>query len=249
MLTLLVLGRAFADDTPAPAPAPVEVAAETTAAPKQRQFLMEVNARGRYLFLPDSILDIWYEKHQGESIERPQIAAYAIGLEYVIRDDQANGIFYLEYMPLLTQEGYWDDRDNPPVYTDGSFVDPQGFGIVAFGANYAYEIRATDWLSFMTGAGLGVGVKTGNLIEWEPGEPEGTPDGDNTDPDCLPTGTAYERYEGGCADDGPVRVPPVIPIVDVNVGVRFNFSDKASLRVEGGLHDLLYGGAALGITF
>lgn len=229
-------------------PLPTQPTTASTAPAKERQFLMEVNARGRYLFIPNSLLDIWYERHEGESIERPTIRAYAVGLEYVIRDEQANGIFYLEYMPLLTQEGYWDDRDNPPVYTDGSFVDPQGVGLVALGANYAYEVRATEWLSFMTGAGLGVAIKTGELVEWEPGEPEGAPQ-DNTDPSCLPTGTAYERYEAGCADDGPIRVPPVLPVVDVNVGFRFNFSDKASLRVEGGLHDLIYGGAALGITF
>lgn len=249
----LLAAVALADETTPPpaAPAPTDpgLAATTATAPKQRNFLMEVNFRGRYLFLPDSVLDIWYEKHAGAAFERPTIKAYSLGLEYVIKDDQANGIFYAEYISSLMGEGYWDDRDNPPVDTDGSYIKPEFLGIVAIGANYGYELHATDWLSFLFGAGLGVGIKTGQLIEWEPGEPDGAATRDNTDPDCGPNSAAYERYELGCADDGPVRVPPVLPIVDVNVGIRFNFSDRASLRLEGGLHDLIYGGGALGITF
>lgn len=254
MFLTLLITAAHAQDptTPAPTtPAPTTaVGTDATVAPTKRAYLMEVNFRGRYLFLPDSVLDIWYEKHAGETFERPSIGAYALGLEFVIKDKQANGIFYAEYISSLMKEGYWDDRDNPPVYTDGSYIVPESFGLVAVGADYGYELHATNWLSFLFGAGLGVGIKTGELVEWESGEPEGTPNPDNTDQACGPTAAAYERAtELGCADDGPVRVPPVVPIVDVNVGIRFNFSDRASLRVEGGLHDLIYGGAALGITF
>ncbi len=252
MLHALLSTVALAQDptTPAPTmPAPTPLPAiESTVSNRQRAYLMEVNFRGRYLFLPDSVLDIWYEKHAGETFERPNISAYALGLEFVVKDKQANGIFYAEYISSLMKEGYWDDRDNPPVYTDGSYIQPDSFGLVAIGADYGYELHGTDWLSFLFGAGLGVGIKTGELVEWESGEPEGTPDADNTDQACGPTEAAYERFEH-CADDGAVRVPPVVPILDVNVGIRFNFSDRASLRIEGGLHDLIYGGAALGITF
>lgn len=241
----------------APAPAPADVPAEPPAADTQigttRPFLMEVNVRGRYMWMPSSILDIWYEKHDtaGDTVpERPGVAAYALGLEYVIRDRQANGIFYLEYVNSLIEEGYWDDRDNPPEYDDGSYIKPEFFGLVVVGADYGYELHAQPWLSFLFGAGLGVGVKTGNLVEWEPGEDPLSGDSDNTDPTCGPAGTpAYDRYSQGCADDGPIRVPPVLPVVDVNIGVRFNFSDRSSLRIEGGLHDLPYAGASLGITF
>lgn len=254
MLFALLSTAALAQDptTPAPTvPAPTTPPpTETAVSTKKRAYLMEVNFRGRYLFLPDSVLDIWYEKHKGETFERPNIAAYALGLEYVVKDKQANGIFYAEYISSLMKEGYWDDRDNPPVYTDGSYISPESFGLVALGANYGYELHATEWFSFLFGAGLGVGIKTGELVEWESGEPEGTANPDNTDQACGPTASAYERaLELGCADDGAVRVPAVVPIVDVNVGIRFNFSDRASLRIEGGLHDLIYGGAALGITF
>lgn len=238
---------------PAPAPEPLPTVAPDNVlpTPKSRNYLMEVNFRGRYLFLPDSILDIWYEDHQGgddEIPERPSISAYSLGLEFVVKDKQANGIFYVEYIASLLDEGYWDDRENPPVDTDGSYIIPESLGLIALGADYGYELHATDWFSFIFGAGLGIGIKTGNLVEWEAGETPGAANADNTEQDCGSTSPAYVRKDE-CENDGAVKVPPVIPILDVNVGIRFNFSDRASLRIEGGVHDLIYGGAALGITF
>lgn len=250
LLLALLSSPARASDTPVEPSLATESTTEV-APRKTREYLMEVNFRGRYLFLPDSLLDIWYETHAGEGQrDRPKVNAYSLGLEFVVRNKQANGIFYAEYLSSLIKPGYWDDRDNPPEYDDGSYIQPEFFGLVMIGADYAYELHATNWLSFMFGAGLGVAIKTGNLIEWEPGEPEGTSGADNADQACGPTAPADERaLTLDCADDGPVRVPPVLPILDVNLGVRFNINDHASIRLEGGIHDLPYGGGSVGITF
>lgn len=273
MLAALLLGTAlspvaFAQDEP-PEDEPTEPSepTQTTGAlpetmptpaattPKKRLYLMEVNFRGRYMFLPDSILDIWYFQHEGEGFERPNIAAYTLGVEFVVKDKSANGIFYVEYINPLFKEGYFDDVEEPPDYDDGSYIVPDKFGLVAIGANYAYSIRANDWFEFLIGAGLGVGIKLGNLTEWQPGEPEGTTDGNNVDADCGTTSPAYERRASledggaGCGDDGTVQIPGAIPFVDVNLGPRFNFSDRGSLRIEVGLHNLPYVGMSGGITF
>lgn len=217
---------------------------------KTRNYLMEVNFRGRYEFLPNSLLNIWYETHEGETIERPKVQAYSLGLEFVVRNDQANGIFYVDYLSSLLKPGYWDDIDNPPDYTDGEYIKPETFGMVMIGADYAYELHATNWFSVLFGAGLGVGIKTGNLVKWEPGG-----DVNSADPDCGPDAPAYERAlgldEGGdeCANDGVKDIPTALPVLDINLGVRFNINDHSSIRLEGGLHDLPYGGGSVGITF
>lgn len=250
-LLLLALHTARAEDVPVASNAATE-STSAISAQKKRNYLMEVNFRGRYLFVPDSLLDIWYESHAGEDvIDRPKIEAYSLGLDFVVRDKQANGIFYAEYLSSLIKPGYWDDRDNPPDYADGSWIEPEMFGLVLIGANYAYEIKANNWFSVMVGAGLGIGIKTGRLVEWEPGEDPSDGNSDNIDVECGTAGSpAYARaLELGCGDDGPIKVPSVIPIVDVNLGIRFNINDHASIRLEGGLHDLIYGGAAVGITF
>ena len=48
-------------------------------------------------------------------------------------------------------------------------------------------------------------------------------------------------------EDGDL--PPVLPWVDINVGVRFNISNRASIRLEGGLHNMFYGGGAVSVVF
>ena len=250
MPLFLLLSTAFAAD-PAPTDPVLVDTGEEAHTGKTRDYLMEVNFRGRYLFLPDSLLDIWYEKHLGgadDAPERPTISGYALGLEFVAKDDHQNGIFYVEYISSLLKEGYWDDRDNPPIVTDGSYIVPESLGIIAVGADYAYAINATDWFAVLIGGGVTVGVRTGKLVEWEPGEPEGSPDPDNLDATCGTTEAAYQRVDH-CGDDGEVKIPRVLPMLDINLAMRFNFSDRASLRIEGGVNYIVYGGAALGITF
>ena len=85
----------------------------------------------------------------------------------------------------------------------------------------------------LVGAGLGVGVLVGDLEYW--GNEQGIP--------------AYTRFENGDPSDGNKRIPKVLPMVDINLGLRFNFADRFVMRFEGGLHDMLYFGGTAGIMF
>ncbi|MDP2305353.1 MAG: hypothetical protein Q8P18_04935 [Pseudomonadota bacterium] len=226
------------------------------ATPRKRKFLMEVGFRGRYMDLPDSILDMGYFRNNEEGDllpDRPHVSAYALGIEFVIKDEKANGIFYVEYLNPLIEAGYWDDKEEPPDHDDGSWMEPDQLGLVMIGANYAYEIKANNWFSFLFGAGIGGAIKIGNMNEWQPGEDPADPEGNNNNVDgaCGPAPTtAYQRQEMGCANDGIIETPPVLPYLDVNIGPRFSISDRASIRLEGGVHGFLpYGGGSVGITF
>ncbi|MBN1334433.1 MAG: hypothetical protein JXB39_00575 [Deltaproteobacteria bacterium] len=233
-----------------------EATAETPE--RTRDYLMEVNFRGRWLSVPDSILDIWFSNEDSDvaltNWPRPQVRAWSAGLEYVIRNDSANGIFYFEYVGSLIDEGYWDDIDDPPDYGDGQYLVPDRLGLLTLGADYAQEFHATEWLSFLIGGGLGILKVTGQMTLWRPGTVE-NPGENLNDPYCSegsianPRSPAYERYAAGCGDDGAKAIPPVLPIVDLNAGVRFHIGDRANLRIEGGLHDLLYVGVATGVVF
>lgn len=241
MLAPLLIAAALAQEA---APAASTDAAVT---PPTRPYLMEVGFRGRYLFFPNDILDIWYERHEGGEgavPERPTVSAYTLGLEFVLKNDQANGIFYVEYLAPRMEPGYWDDADREPDTGDGSWIEPQKFGVVLIGANYGYELHATPWLSFLFGAGLGAGIVTGQMVEWVPGDPEDATMCGNDKP-------AYLRAEDpNCDYDNVLGVPKVVPVIDVNIGPRFNIKDRASIRLEGGLHALLpYAGGTIGIAF
>ena len=267
LLALVTL--AFADDDApsepsdlpedtAEEPSPPTESAPTTAfeeepAPvRKRNFLMEVGFRGRYMDLPDAIVDLFSVRNEGGGImERPHVSAYSLGLEFVVTDKKDNGIFYVEYLRPIIEEGYWDDLDE--YSDDGKWIKPEDFGLVLIGATYAKEVRATDWLSFLFGAGIGAGIKVGQLTQWEAGEDPADPKGDNNNSDVscgtAPT-PAYVRKENGCESDGYVETPPILPYLDIMIGPKFNISDRASIRLEGGIHAFLpYGGGSVGIMF
>jgi len=262
-VSLLALAApSFAQDEPSSDEPPVldseaAPAAEPAKETPKRKFLMEVGFRGRYMDLPDSILDLAYFRNDDDATvpDRPHVSAYSLGIEFVIKDEKANGIFYVDYLNPMIEPGYWDDKEEPPDHEDGSWMEPDKLGLVLIGANYAYELKANNWFSFLFGAGIGGAIKIGELREWQPGEdvtdPEGT--NNNTEVECGAAGSsnsvAYLRRES-CADDGTIETPPVLPYIDINIGPRFNISDRASIRLEGGVHALLpYGGGSVGITF
>jgi len=218
----------------------------------RRAAKMETNFRYRSLTVPDSVLDIWYfdEDDAGANpYKRPSIRAYVVGLEYVLKPEPVNWIFYVEWMGNQIDEGYWDDVEDGNVnHDDGNWVKPDGFGAILLGANGGRELPVTNpdadvWMSLMLGGGLGVAFMTGELIEWNPGG-----DPENTDVGCLPEAAAYDRYSA-CAADSNTRVPGVLPVLDLQASVKVNFADRAHIRLEGGLHNLLYVGTAVGATF
>lgn len=212
---------------------------------------MEVGFRGRMLSIPNSIIDIWYFSNSdhddagvGNVPDRPTIKGYGLGLEFVVKGESANGIFYFDWLNSTMEEGYWDDREGlgAEVYTDGEYIVPAAnLGILAFGADYGYEVHfvrtaetnGNFGLSFLVGGGLGVGIMIGTLDAW-------TNEGGIE---------SYTHYQNGDPPAGEKKIPKVYPMVDINAGLRFNFGDRVVLRFEGGLHTLIYWGGSLGIMF
>lgn len=226
---------------------PLEFAFEhITPTPKgTRTMEMEVNIRVRSMTVPRSIMDTWYRDHDDPEwayVEgRPKVGGTAVGLEYVLKANNQNGFFYVEYVDSAMKDGYWDDTDES--YIDGDYLRPsKGLGLIGLGANYAYgaplvELDDTDGrfgMSFLFGGGLGLGILAGRLDRWTYDD-LGNP--------------SYKQFLDGGEPDGTTGIPRVVPMVDVNAGVRFNFGDRAVFRVEGGLHTMLYWGVAGGVTF
>jgi hypothetical protein len=232
------------------APQPTVTAGSATPAERPRTALMEANLRFRYLSVPNGIMDIWFFDSDDEGandFKRPKVRMYAVGVEYVLKPRPSNWIFYYEFMGSLMEEGYWDDVEEPPEHDDGDWVNPERLGVHVVGANYAHEIDVTPsdrdvWLSMLFGAGLGVGIVQGELMQWHPGGNEGINN------QCLRQSPAYERKDT-CPSDGTKRIPGLLPVLDLSGSFRVNFADHANVRFDFGLHDLFYMGTAVGGVF
>ncbi len=248
-----------ADDTEGPAPgsegAAVGGVAKAPAA-SSRNYKMEVGFRGRMLSVPSSVLDIWYFDSDAEEWalpgeDRPRIRGYAAGVEFVVKGDTANGLFYFEYVKSTMNEGYWDDVEGDHEPRDGEYLVPSdNLGLIVLGANYAYEAHLVEsartggkfgW-SLLVGGGLGIAFRTGSVDRWVA---DGTPE------DSSLEDPAYKLYyEGAPPYSEKANVPPsVLPMVDISGGMRFTFGDRVVVRVEGGLHTLVYYGASVGLMF
>ncbi len=211
---------------------------------------MQVGARGRYMSIPGSFLNPYL--FDRDVAPRPKIRAYAAGLEYTLANPTTQWTFYAERISFMVDEGYWDDVEEPADHIDGEWIVPsQGFGLVAVGANAGKDIPITDtekdvWVDFHVSGGLGLGIVTGDLTRWRAGD--NYTEDPVIDVECLPDDPAYVRKDS-CANDGTVKAPPVVPLLDLNLGFQFHFTENVYLRIEGGLHDMVYGGGALGGRF
>ncbi|MFT4626653.1 MAG: hypothetical protein ACI8PZ_005330 [Myxococcota bacterium] len=214
---------------------------------ESRSWVYEVGLRGRMLSIPASILAGRYFDATAENWayieDRPAVTGRALGLEVVVRGTRANGIFYGEYVDSTMRGGYWDKIEEPPDHLNGEYLEPStAFGIAVLGADYAHELplvkpeltKGAFGLSFLVGGGLGVGIVTGRIDRWLPDD-EGNP--------------AYKRFLDGELADDPARIPPVVPIVDATGALRLTLGERASIRLEGGLHTVLFYGISAGVVF
>ncbi len=227
------------------------VFAQTATEPTAERRPMEANLRFRRLSVPRSFVDAWfYDEDDGSPYERPKIGANAFGAEFVLRPRAANWIFYFEYLKNTTDEGYWDDVENDELvdHDDGDWVRPDGMGAFVLGATVQSEMRLTPDGStvggaFLIGGGAGIVFVKGNLLTWHDGtNPE------NAEPSCLPKGDSWDR-EDECEVDGDKRVPRVLPMIDLSLSGKIDYKDIAHLRIDIGVHDLLFFGLAAGAAF
>ena len=220
-----------------------------------RRTEMEVNFRGRYLMIPKAFMNPFFFDPDTDDTPyeyaQPRIQAFAVGAEYVLKLTPLNWIFYYEYFGNAMDEGYWNDREEPAEHDDGDWVRPNGFGMHVLGFNIANEVPLSDpneevWVSFLIGGGLGAGLVVGELETWHPG----SNDAANANSECGADGPAYQRREL-CPDapDDSKSLSPVLPVIDLTASFRVNFASRASMRLDFGIHDMLYVGGTVGGVF
>jgi hypothetical protein len=219
-----------------------------------RPFRMETNVRFRQLMLPDSLMDTWFYDSDTEGAypeDRPDIRAYVVGVEYVFNQRPGHWIIWGEYIGSMLEEGYWDDVDTGTTvdHDDGDWVRPDNFSGWFLGANYAYEFPVTPqandvWLSILMGGGLGVGYLSGELSYWRPGSSIA-----DSDSPCEPASPSYVRHSICSEPDGVKDFPRILPMLDITLSAKVNFAERAHIRIDGGLHDMIYYGISTGASF
>ena len=230
----LVAAAAVAQQTEeAPGPAPAGSGASERS----------LSARYRYVALPSGVLNPWYFPSDETRLARPSIQGHVVGAEFEVdRPTHQRFTVWAEGWILDFPAGYWDDVEDPADHFDGDWLDAQGLGMLALGGNYGQEWAVTHddrptWLGFGVSMGLGIGFAWGTFDQWKPGpatEPLTT---------CEPDQPADVRKDL-CEPDETPSPPTVLPVLDLTLAWRLHIAERGLVRLEGGLHDVPYGGIA-----
>ncbi len=233
-----------------------------------RKVRFEVSFRTRYLVAPAAIISAFGFEDDTEDYNwglrdtsdycqatptseacgnaRPVPRGMSYGFEFLTKFNRDSVLFYFDYVDSDMEAGYWDDReegDRPDDSDDGDFLRPgANFGVVAVGVNYQADVPLVKLsktknifgLDFTAGAGLGLLALVGDLDRW-----------DSTGA-LVPS---YEQFDRGDAPLADGEVGRFWPAVDINLGFKLNFGDRVVVRLEGGLHTLLYFGGTVGLKF
>jgi len=144
---------------------------------------------------------------------------------------------------------FWLEKDKAPVEADYTTVDMQLLS-VAFTTYWFWNVQ--KWLSPYVGGGIGPGIVFGEILKYNPAP--GT--------QCRADASAGTVGADSCyGDDGKPdlsndyeapekeKIPPVLPVINLSAGLRFNIARYGVLKLEVGFQDYFYSGAAVGVQW
>lgn len=200
-------------------------AIEATALPETAAAKLGVGLRGRYVFMPKGVIELFLVSAESG------VATAGFGLELVRRKADFDIVLGLEYENISPDEGFYQDEEGE----DPDRVEFDGFAMLGLDVNFVWSTELAPKLHLRYGAGIGVAAVLGDVLQTDLNCPN--LDDFNT---CVvdPTGDQNEPSED---------VPPVVPIVNVLLGARFDVLPNLSVNVETGFRNLFYAG--LGATY
>lgn len=206
-----------------------------------------IGPRIRAIAVPKFILDLWFDEHANHWQGRTNLS---YGLEFVWRKvDQYEISTAFDYAQLGMEDDFWLEKGDNPDQADYTEVDLQVASLVVSGYWY-WDVQ--EWFSPYVGGGIGAGLVLGDIVKFDPrpgtdctsglGQSSGfAPNscfGPNGEPDPSAIDLDNPEIEEG--------VPPVVPIVNLSGGARFNIADHGVIKLEMGFYDYFFVGLSGG---
>jgi hypothetical protein len=244
---------AFAQDNPQTSPPAVEQPVGPAAAPSheptkpkikvdepetaapEAPAQIGIGARFRYIFLPASVLNLFLG-------HATSMSSVAIGGEVIRRKGNLDIVFGLEYANISPANGlYLEKGKNPALMSDyPDYVTFDNFSMVSVDGTFIWHADLAPFMQFRYGAGIGIGFLLGDIKKQKGSCPSSTtPDQLDNPHACDPVSPTVRLADK----------PPVVPIVNLLVGLRFKIVNELSANVEIGFRDVFFSGVSLGYFF
>ncbi len=207
-----------------------------------------IAGRFRGIGMPSFIWDFWFDEHPNHWSDGQ--LNFSFGGEFTWRREGSFEIgFAVDYADLSMKDAFWLESGKSAVDQDWTQFDVQLLSLVFF-TQWFWDVK--PWFSPFVGVGLGPGLVLGDVTEFNPKEGSTCRNealgGVFASPSCLDKGKVnLERdFDAGEKETG---IPPLLPVLQLGGGVRFNIAKHAMLKIELGFQDYLYLGGALGVQW
>jgi hypothetical protein len=205
---------------------------ETAEEKKKAQIVAEygIGVRLRTVFVPKPVLELFVEKASG-GVFKP-----AFGLELSRRKGNFELVLGLEYENVSPDNGFWLDKGDDPSIPEETpdFLEFNDLGWVSADLAFIFSAAFNDQLAFRYGAGLGLGVVTGEILQTDSICEDGT-NPDEINENCM------ANPDGEQVND-PADLPPVFPVVDLVIGLQWRPIEKLTINLDTGIRTLAFFG-------
>jgi hypothetical protein len=194
------------------------------------------------------------------------LSSWGTGISFFRRKGNFDLVATLGYQNMSPPDGNWLGKDHDPAL-DTDFVQFRNLALYTFDVSFVWNTMITDWFGVHYGAGIGVAYVGGDILRTSNAGCTNDNAGDLSM--CHPQGVTCmngvcdERQLAATAmnsgpDDptSPKRfsessVPPLLPIVNVVVGVNFRVPKIRGweAKIQGGFYNAFVLGGAVAYTF
>ncbi|MBA2661531.1 MAG: hypothetical protein H0U74_04505 [Bradymonadaceae bacterium] len=204
--------------------------------------------RARAVKIPDFMLGLWFDRHASHWGDGPSNMSY--GAEFVWR----KGVEYefslgIDYADLSMHSDFWLESGKSATSAEFTEIDMQIVSVV-FSTYWFWDVQ--PWFSPFVGGGIGPGIILGDIVKYKPRPDSPCYNRLNgadaySSPECLnangqPNESSFDVENPKIEDS----LPPVVPMINVSGGARFNVGKHAVLKLETGFYTYLFAGVSLG---
>jgi hypothetical protein len=247
--SIALAGPALDDNKPTPpndtAGSPTALTAPEPAADKESLVEFGVGIRLRSVYVPKFILELFVDR----AADGAQNFGY--GVEVVRRRGDVELQLGVEFEHINVGEGVWINKgDTVPTNSVDYILSPDHsgnqFGWFTIDFTFLHHTEINKFMNFRVGAGLGLGIITGELDHYNVVCAAGSTN-TNPEPGCVPPDNAAGGRTGGLGTDEDGHgfqqkvkydMPPVFPVVNAIIGLQFKPVDKMTINVEAGIRTL-----------
>nr|HEX4316392.1 hypothetical protein [Kofleriaceae bacterium] len=209
-----------------------------------------IGIRLRSVYVPQSILELFVDRAAGGAQN------YGYGVDIVRRRGNTELQLGIEFEHVQPPEGvYINKGDVVPQNSIDYILSPQesghDLGWFTIDFTFFHHAEINKYVSFRYGAGLGLGIITGELDHFNVVCAGGSTN-QNVNPGCFPTqfhGTGTDEDGHNFQQQVKYDLPPVFPVVNGIIGFQFKPTDKFTINVEGGIRSLPFLGLEMGYFF